>query len=108
VQKYPVKATVRRGLTPESLAALCASHFENVRQEGPKVSATYGAIASLVVWPEGKELAVEVAMNPKVPEEVAQETIRRYNRFLEAATGFTSKERSKRLQKAAKAPVAGS
>ncbi|MCI4351045.1 MAG: DUF5611 family protein [Thermoplasmata archaeon] len=108
MQKYPVKATARRGLTPESLKAICSTHFENVRRDGVKVSATWGAIAGLSVWPDGKELAVELVMNPKVPVEVAQETIRRYNRFLEAATGFTSKERSKRLQKAAKAPTPGS
>ncbi len=40
-------------------------------------------------------------MDPKVPEEVARETIRRYNAFLEDATGFTAKERAKRLKKSA-------
>jgi hypothetical protein len=108
VQKYPVKATARKELTSDRLAALCGTHFENVQRDGPKVSATYGAIAALSVWPDGKELAVDVSMNPKVAEDVARETIRRYNQFLEAATGFTSKERGKRLQKAAKAAAPGS
>jgi hypothetical protein len=34
--------------------------------------------------------------------DVQGETLRRWNVFLEQATGFTSKERSKRLQKKAK------
>ncbi len=38
-------------------------------------------------------------MDPKVPEEVARETIARYNRFLEDVTGYTSKERARRLRK---------
>ncbi|MCJ2541176.1 MAG: DUF5611 family protein [Candidatus Thermoplasmatota archaeon] len=33
---------------------------------------------------------------------MASESIRRYNKFLEAATGFNTKQRSKRLQKKAK------
>ncbi|MCI4319248.1 MAG: DUF5611 family protein [Thermoplasmata archaeon] len=108
MQKYPVKSTVRKELTPERLEALCGTHFDTAARDGPKVSTTFGAIAALSVWSEGKELAVEVTMNPKVPEEVARDTIRRYNQFLAAATGFTSKERAKRLQKAAKAAASGS
>ncbi len=46
-------------------------------------------------------------MNPKVPEEVARETIARYNRFLEEATGFSAKERAKRLRKSATAAPTG-
>jgi hypothetical protein len=46
-------------------------------------------------------------MNPKVPEEVARETIARYNRFLEETCGYSSKERAKRLKKASAAADAG-
>jgi len=45
-------------------------------------------------------------MNPKVPNDVAAETVRRYNRFLETLTGYTAKERAKKSQKAAKAAAA--
>lgn len=62
---------------------------------------SYGALAGMKVWADGKELAVEVTMNPKVEEAVAQETIRRYNRFLEDVTGYSAKERASRLRKAA-------
>ena len=34
--------------------------------------------------------------------DIAQDTIRRYNKFLEAVTGFNSKQRGKRLQQKAK------
>ncbi len=46
-------------------------------------------------------------MNPKVTEEVARETIARYNRFLEETTGYSSKERAKRLRKSATSPAPG-
>ena len=40
-------------------------------------------------------------MKTDVPDEQINETIKRYNQFLEAATGFNSKERVKRAKKRA-------
>lgn len=48
------------------------------------------------------ELEDITTSNPDVTEEVASDSIRRYNSFLQAATGFNSKERKKRLNKKAK------
>jgi hypothetical protein len=45
---------------------------------------------------------VETESDKDASPELASDTIRRYNAFLESATGFNSKERSKRLQKKAK------
>jgi hypothetical protein len=78
--------------------------FENVAVDGQSVSARYGAIESIRVWAEGRALAVEVRTDPKVAAEVAQATVQRYNRFLEEATGYSAKERARRLRKS----VAGS
>jgi hypothetical protein len=50
---------------------------------------------------------VDVTMNPKVPVEVAAETVSRYNRFLEETCGYTTKERAKRLKKSATSPTPG-
>ena len=93
----------RGNLAPAALEQLARAHFETVRTDGEAVAASYGAIAELTVRPVGRELAVEVRMDPKVPEEVARETIARYNRFLEEATGFSAKERARRLRKSASA-----
>jgi len=71
-----------------------------------KVTASFGACTRLTAWTDGKALFVETEMNPGVPNDVAQETIRAFNRFLEAATGYTSKERAKRAQQSAKAGAA--
>jgi hypothetical protein len=67
----------------------------------------YGALKPLRVKMLSKmlsksELEVLTVSNPDVPNDVASDSIRRYNKFLEAATGFNSKQRSKRLQKKAK------
>jgi len=75
--------------------------FATVSRDGDAVIATFGAIERLVVRAEGRGLSVDLRMNPKVPAEVAAETVQRYNRFLETVTGFSSKERAKRLRKSA-------
>ena len=80
-----------------------ASNFEKATRTGDAVTASFGAIDRLVARADGKGLSVDVTMNPKVPVEVAAETVQHYNRFLEAVTGYTAKERAKRLRKSATA-----
>lgn len=99
MQNYPVRTSHRVNLAPEALARVLQAHFESVHPQGDGVAASFGAISRIVVRANGRELNVDVTMNPKVSEEVARETIARYNRFLEAATGFNAKERAKRLRK---------
>jgi hypothetical protein len=90
-------------LTLDRIAETCQVEFGVAERSGDAVSAQYGAIESLNARPGKGELLVELRMNPNVPNEVAAETIRRYNRFLETLTGYTAKERAKKAQKAAKA-----
>ena len=101
MQKYPVRTTHRKGLAPPELLVTARASFDDASIDTGVVVARYGAIVRLTAQADGKELKIEVAMDPKVDAAVAQETIRRYNRFLEEATGYTSKERAKRLRKAA-------
>ncbi|MHB1434963.1 MAG: DUF5611 family protein [Thermoplasmata archaeon] len=103
MQRYPVRRTHLRRLTPEEIDRLLRSHFTVHPGADGAPDASFGAIAHLAARPVEKELEIDVRMDPKVPEEVARETIRRYNAFLEEATGFTSKERAKRLKKSASA-----
>jgi hypothetical protein len=101
VQKYPVRPSHRANLLPDQLRGICQNAFESAEPVEGRVLARYGAISRLLTWGEGRELAVELTMDPKVDEAIAAETIKRYNRFLEEATGYSSKERAKRLRKSA-------
>ena len=107
MQNYPVRASHRARLNPVDLERVLKTHFSTAERNGDAVSASFGAIERLVVRAAGRELSVDVTMNPKVPEEVARDTIARYNRFLEEATGFSAKERARKLRKAATAPGSG-
>ncbi len=97
----------RPNLAPEVLERILRTHFESVEGTGPARTASWGAITRLSARADGRELLVEVSMNPKVSAEVAAETVARYNRFLEETCGYTTKERAKRLKKAVTSPTPG-
>ena len=101
MQTYPVKASHRSQLSAEALRAHLNECFGVASVEGDTATSQFGAIDRIRARAEGKNLRIEVQMNPKVDGETASETIRRYNRFLEAATGFNAKERARRLRKSA-------
>lgn len=103
MQRYPVRRDHVAHLTLNELVAHAKAAFGSAEQDGTFVSAKFGALEELRARSVGKELEVETRMNPKVPVEVAADTVRRYNQFLEAATGYTAKERAKRLRKSASA-----
>ena len=103
MQKYPVRPSHRANLTLESLLQIVKTAFDAGERDGEVVTSQFGAISRIAVRPEGRELSVDVTMNPKVTADVAQATVQRYNRFLQEATGYSSKERAKRLRKSATA-----
>jgi len=107
VQNYPVRANHRGNLDPTTLGQILRECFGSSTVDGETATTSFGAIDRLAVRADRRELAVDVAMNPKVPDEVARDTIARYNRFLESATGYSAKERAKRMRKSAGAAPPG-
>ena len=107
MQVYPVRSSHRGNLAPPALEGLARTQFDAAAIEGDSVVVAYGAISRLVARGAGRGLSIDVTMNPKVPEDVARETIRRYNLFLESVTGYSAKERARRLRKSGGAPNSG-
>ncbi len=103
MRAYELRRGHAKNLEGDKLRAIATDTFGSAGEEGGKVVVSYGAIDRLTAWTDGKQLFVDMAMKPGVPDDVASETIARNNRFLEAATGYTAKERSKKAQQAAKA-----
>ena len=102
MQSYPVRASHRKNLVLPNIGEIARHHFATVEVGDLGVAASYGAIERLIARPEGRNaLAVEVRTNPKVDEAVARESIARYNHFLEEVTGYSSKERARRMRKSA-------
>lgn len=101
MQSYPVRATHRARLRDGGLLPIATECFGTARSDGAVTVASFGALTELRAHADGPSLTVEIRMDPKVAEAVARETIQRYNRFLEQATGYSSKERARRLRKSA-------
>ena len=77
--------------------------FGEVERDGEKFKADYGAMKPITVWLKGKkELCVDIVTEKNVSDDTAMRTIKAKNEFLLKATGYTAKERSKRLKKKAK------
>jgi hypothetical protein len=90
-------------LEGNGLLQIAETIFGKASLEGDLVVATFGAIERLEAKIVGKTvLSVVTKMRTDVSSEEANDTIKRFNTFLERATGFNSKERRTRLQKKAK------
>ncbi len=102
MQTYQIKRGQGKALERDGLRNLVEEAFEQARMEGGRVHASFGALASLTTWADTRTLYVDTEMRRDVADEVAKQTIRAYNLFLERATGYTAKERGKRAQGRAK------
>jgi hypothetical protein len=100
---YDVKKGHYSSIEGDGLRNITESVFGKVGVKGDMVTSSYGAIESLEAKVLSKSsVSINTKMKTDVTSDVANETIKRYNTFLENVTGFTSKERRTRLQKKAK------
>lgn len=102
MQEYEMRKGFQENLQPEKLKTLMQEIFGNVLEKDGKFTSSFGALKEINAWPSKKDLAVEMKTDPSVGDDVARNTIKAYNTFLEKATGYTAKERGKRAQKKAK------
>ncbi len=102
---HDIKRGHYKNVEGDGLRGLLEQHFGGSVEQTPDgwLTTSYGAITSIRAKLVSKDRFEVLSETDKgANPEVAAETIRRWNTFLEAATGFTAKERSKRLQKKAK------
>ncbi len=103
MQEYEVRRGHQENIEMAKLKAHMQEIFGNVDEKDGKLVSSFGALKEISAWPSKKNaLMVDTKMDPTVANDVAQQTIKAYNTFLERATGFTAKERGKRAQKKAK------
>jgi hypothetical protein len=100
---YDVKKGHGKEIEGDGLRKIAEEVFGSAKTEGDMVVTKYGAMTHLDAKVKDKTtITVNTTTDPKASVEVAADTIKQYNVFLEKATGFTSKERRTRLQKKAK------
>jgi hypothetical protein len=94
--------TLKRGFKPdlERIKGILETEFlTEVRQEGEKLTTSYGALKSIEVWIEGKRLTVVTESEPGVSDGLVLETNKHFRNFLESATGYTAKQRLQMAKK---------
>ena len=98
MQEYDIKKGHAKALEGKGLENIMKSIFGSAKADGNFLVSSYGALDELRVAMKSKSiLEVETRMRADVDDKIASETIRLYNDFLLEATGFTSKERKKKL-----------
>jgi len=102
MRAYELRRGHSKDLEGDKLRVIAEQVFGTATADGEKVVVSFGAIEKMTTWTDGKQLFVDMVMKSGVPDGVATDTISRNNRFLEAATGLTAKERAKKAQDAAK------
>ncbi len=95
MREYPIKRTKK--IDGETLKKIMEKNFGNVKIENEFFISSFGSLDSIKAKLEKNKLLVETRPNDK--KEFYEETIKRYNVFLEEATGYTAKERKKLLMK---------
>lgn len=63
---------------------------------------SYGSLKKISVQIKDKKLLVDTESSPDVDPAMAGDTIKRFNQFLGNATGYTSKQRRKKMTDAVK------
>lgn len=87
-------------MSTERLRELLQAEFAEVTQEGDHLKVSFGALENLECWlSEKKKVCVITESKAGVDNAVAADTIARYNRFLQNATGYSSKDRRKKAMK---------
>lgn len=99
MQRYEVKRTMQKQLKDEFIEESMSELFGGAKREEGRITASYGALERIECWIDGKQLCVETRSRKDVSDQVASDTIARYNRFLERVTGYSSKERRKKAMK---------
>lgn len=100
MQEYPVK----RGLTKD-LEARAGAELKNCFTVEPEKTATgyrirAGALKRLdvTVGPGSKSVIIDTESDINAPDDVIIDTNKRFRKYLDAVTGFSTKERVKRAK----------
>ncbi|MCK5561621.1 MAG: DUF5611 family protein [Thermoplasmata archaeon] len=100
MKEYEIKRGHFKNIEGEKLKELMMDTFGSVKSEEDKLVINFGALQPLKTWIKDKNvLCVDTQMDKNVDDDTINGTISSYNKFLEAATGFTAKERLKRAKK---------
>ena len=100
MQEYPIKRGLTKDLEERAVAELknCFGRDAEKIPKGYRIS--FGALKQLDVFPGagGKSVIIDTVSDMTVSDEIIMDTNKRFRKFLDALTGFSTKERVKRAK----------
>jgi hypothetical protein len=98
MQEYPVKRGFTKDLNTAMVEGLKQCFGTEVKKLGDHYQISYGALKLLDISTGGggKTLIVRTESDKEVSDEVILETNRRFRKYLDYVTGFSTKERVKK------------
>lgn len=101
--EYDIRKGHAAKLEGDGLKSLMIEVFGSAKEQDGFVVSSYGAMTMVKAKMLTKNtLEVSAETGKTAAPDMQADTVKKWNILLERATGFTSKERSKRLQKKAK------
>ena len=100
MQEYPVKRGFTKDLNTTMAEGLKQCFSTEVKNLGDHYQISYGALKLLDVTmgEGGKTVIIRTESDKEASDEVILDTNRRFRNYLEVATGFSSKERMKKVK----------
>jgi hypothetical protein len=100
MQEYPVKRGFTKDLSNRMVEALKECFGVEPVKSGDHFQIRYGALLLLDVAAGngGKMLVISTESNKDAGDEVIMDTNRRFRKYLEMVTGFSAKERVRRVK----------
>jgi hypothetical protein len=102
MQEYPIKRGFKQGFEERMIASLSECFGVEPSETVGQYTISYGALKMLSVslGPKGNTLLVDTESDRAADDETILDTNRRFRKYLDAVTGYNSKERAKKMQKA--------
>ena len=100
MQEYPVKRGLTKDLKARMVAELRNCFGKEPTESDGAFRISYGALQRLDVkaGPGDKTVIIDTESNMNVSDDVILDTNKRFRKYLDAVTGFSTKERVKRAK----------
>ncbi len=100
MQQYPVKRGFSKELGSTMVTSLKECFGVEPKREGDHYTVQYGALKVLDVsiGSDGKSLVVRTESDTSVSDEVILDTNKRFRKYLDLVTGYSTKERVKKAK----------
>ncbi|QYZ78749.1 hypothetical protein E2N92_04545 [Methanofollis formosanus] len=101
MQEYKIKRGFTKGLEERMVASFSECFEMEPEEKDGHYVISYGALKRLDVClgEKGKTVLVDTESDMEADDETILDTNRRFRKYLDAVTGYNSKERAKKLQK---------